>query len=241
MSAATAPAEKPFELFELLAACLMGLGAVGAALAGFQGGLWGGNMTDAYNDAGATTTKAASTYSDELANYLQDALSSMRAKELVWVANESDNEDLRARNHGMASWMLLSQLSEPGYAALQLPAQTRKAYEDGADQVFTQAQLDKALALDLDESPDYEAALFAGSAGQFKQAEALTATARAANTMGDRFALSALIMTLGLFFAGLSLVFKTRIRWGFLATGTLVLGGGLGYMLTLPFVALPPV
>lgn len=233
---ASAETEKPFELFELLAASLLGLGAVGAALAGYQGGLWGGNMTDAYSSAAGTATKASSTYSEELATFIQDSQSSMRAKELIWIANETDNEDLRIRNREMASWMLLAQLSEPAYAALKLPAATRQAYETGGDQVFSTAELDQALAQDLDEGPTYEDTLFAGSAAQFKESAAFTETARAANATGDKFSLAALVMTVGLFFAGLALVFKTRIRWGFLTIGALVVGGGMGFMFTLPFV-----
>jgi hypothetical protein len=227
--------EKPFELFELLAACLMGLGAVGAALAGYQSGLWGGSMTDAYGEAAATTTKAAATYSDELASYIQDSQSSMRAKELVWTAVDSEDAEQRERNFEMASWIFLSQLSEPAYAALKLPAATKQAYETNGDQVFSESELKQALELDLDETEVYEQTLFAGSAEQFKQAAAFTEKARSANSTGDQFALAGLIMTVGLFFAGLALVFKTGIRWGFLGAGGAVFAGGLAYMLMQPF------
>ena len=226
--------EKPFELFELCAACLMGLGAVGAALAGFQGGLWGGQMTDSYTVASATTTKAASTYSDELASYIQDSQANMRAKELIWVADESEDEELRQRNFEMASWVYLSQLSDAGYTALQLPADTKQAYESAGDQVFTAEQLKAALERDIDEDDGYEKALFAGSAKQFQEADEHFTAARAANTIGDKFSLAGLIQTVGLFFAGLALVFKTRMRWGFLGAGAVVFGSGLGYMLMLP-------
>ncbi len=52
--------------------------------------------------------------------------------------------------------------------------------------------------------------------------------------MGDKFSLSSVIQTVGLFFADLSLVFKTRMRWGFLGIGSAVLIGGIGFMFTLP-------
>lgn len=233
---ATAGAEKPFELFELCAAAILGLGAIGASVAGYQEGLWGGSMTDAYSQAAATTTHAASIYNDELTSYIQDSQADVRAKELVWKAVDSEDEELRTRNFEMASWIYLSQLSEPGYAALALPPEVRQAYEgDGGDQVFTEDALEKALEVDLDETDAYEQALFAGSAAEFKKADEFLSAARSANTVGDQFSLSGVIQTVGLFFAGLSLVFKTRTRWGFLGIGTAVLVGGVGFMFSLPW------
>lgn len=236
MSNDTEAKEKAFNLFELCAACLMGLGAVGASVAGYQGGLWGGQMTDSYSESAGTKTKAASTYSDELASYIQDANTNMRAKEIIWEALESDDEDEKERQLEVASWMYLSQLSDPGYTALKLPIELKKKYEETSeDQVFTEAQLKTALDLDLDEDDAYENALFSGSTAEFKAADVHLEAARAANTTGDKFSLAGVIQTIGLFFAGLSLVFKTRVRWAFLGTGGAVFVAGLSYMLMLPW------
>lgn len=229
--------DKAFDLFEVLAACLLGLGAVGAALAGYQGGLWGGTMTDNYSQSAASNTKGSALYSEELSEEIADAQSNLRAKELTWAALETDNEDVRNRNFAVASWIYVSQMTEHGYAALKLPPEARKAYsEKGEDQVFSSAQLEAALNRDLDEDESYETALYAGSKAEFQKAEGLLADARNANTIGDQFSLAGVIQTIGLFFAGLALVFKSGIRWGFLGAGTLVFAGGLVYMLRLPWV-----
>lgn len=229
--------DKGFDLFEVLAACLLGLGAVGAALAGYQDGLWGGNMTDAYSSAATSNTRGSAIYSEELMTQVTDAQSNLRAKELTWSALESDNEELRTRNFEMASWIYVSQMSELGYAALKLPADARKTYEEkGEDQVFGADVLEAALERDLEDDEAYEDALYAGSAAEFKKAEGFTAEARNANTIGDQFSLAAVILTISLFFAGIALVFKTGIRWIFLGTGTLVFAGGLVYMLRLPWL-----
>lgn len=53
------PVEKPFELFELAVATLLGLAAIGAALAGLQAGQWGGKQLQAFAEANAITTNAA--------------------------------------------------------------------------------------------------------------------------------------------------------------------------------------
>lgn len=228
--------EKPFELFELCAACLLGLGAVGAALSGFQGGLWGGAMTDAYSESAVTNTKAASTFSDELSAAIQDGQSSLRAKELIWEAMESDDEELRTRHFEMASWIYLSQLSDPGYAALKLPMDQKKIYDEkNEDQVFSEDVLKASLDVDIDEDDAYEDALYAGSAAEFKKAAEFQEAARAANTIGDKFSLAGVILTIALFFAGLGLVFKTGMRWGFLGAGTVVFLGGVAYMAMLPW------
>lgn len=42
-----------------------------------------------------------------------------------------------------------------------------------------------------------------------------------------------MILTVTLFFAGLSLIFKTSMRWAFLSLGALVPIGGFGFMSTL--------
>lgn len=229
--------EKGFDLFEVLAASLLGLGAVGAALAGYQNGLWGGTMTDNYSLSAASNTKGSALYSEELSEEISDAQANLRAKELTWAAIESDNEELRTRNFEMASWIYVSQMSNQGYASLKLPAPARQAYEEkGEDQVFSVEQLEAALERDLDEDDSYENALYAGSKAEFAKAEGLLEEARKANTTGDQFALAGVIQTIGLFFAGLALVFRTRIRWGFLGAGAVVFTSGLVYMLRLPWL-----
>lgn len=226
---------KPFEMFEFCAAAVLGLGAIGASVAGFQEGLWGGTMTDAYSQAAATTTKAASLYNDELTSYIQDSSADLRAKEMLWDALDSDDEEAGQRPREVASWIYLSQLSDAGYAALGLPTEVKAAYENEGDQVFEDEALQKALEVDLDEDDSYEEALFAGSDAEFKRADGILESARNANSVGDKFSLSAVIQTVGLFFAGLSLVFKTRMRWGFLGIGSAVLIGGIGFMFALPW------
>ena len=113
---------KPFDVFELSAAVLLGLGAIGAAIAGHQAGLWGGQSVEGYGEAAAMTTKASTTYNDELTSYIQDAQVDTRAKEMIWEALEINDEVRKTRLLQMASWLYTSQLSDPAYEALKLPA-----------------------------------------------------------------------------------------------------------------------
>jgi hypothetical protein len=48
--------------------------------------------------------------------------------------------------------------------------------------------------------------------------------------VGDQFALDGVYYTMSLFFAGLGLVFKSRVRWGFFSLGTLIFLGALIYL-----------
>lgn len=218
---------KPFDPFELAAAILLGFAAVGASVASHQSGLWGGASVEGYGESAAMTTKAATTYNDELTSYIQDAQTDTKAKELVWEALEIDDPDRALRLKQMASWMYTTQLSEPAYAALKLP----KATETEEVFVFDDDALSEALNTDL--SDDYVDALFSTSEEDFKAAEARFDKARAANETGDMFSLAGVILTVSLFFGGLSLVFKTQIRWGFLGAGVIVFFVGAGYMSTL--------
>jgi hypothetical protein len=223
---------KPFDPFELTAAILLGIGAIGASLAGWQEGLWGGQSVEGYGEASAMTTKASSTYNDELTIYMQDTQMDVRAKELIWEGLDSEDTAVQDRLLGMANWMLLSQISEPAFKHLGLPVEKRKAYWGGdAEVTLTHEELETALNTDL--SDEYVDEVFGPSEDEFEAADKRFNEGRDANNKGDMFSLATVILTVALFFAGLSLVFKTRMRWGFLSVGTLVLIGGLGYMSTL--------
>ena len=220
---------KPFDPFELAAAIVLGLSAVGASVAGHQAGLWGGQSVEGYGESAAMTTKASTTYNDELTSYIQDAQTDVRAKEMLWEASEIDDESRATRLNEMATWLYTSQLTEHAYAALGLP----KAPEgDALDEfVFPSDALEKALNTELDE--DYVDTVFEPSSKEFAAAEKRFDEGRKANEIGDKFSLAGVILTVALFFGGLALVFKTTVRWGFLGAGTLVLIGGGIYMSTL--------
>ncbi len=221
--------KKPFDPFELTAAILLGLGATAASVAGHQNNLWGGLSVQAYSSATAMTTSASTTFNNEQSTYDNDVDIERRAKELIWESREDTN---LSRSAGMASWMLISQLSATAYKHLGLPEEVRKDYWDGnAQAVLTPEHLETALVNDL--SSDYVGELFADSAAEFAAADKRFEEGSDANTKGDQFSLAVVIFTVSLFFAGLSLVFKTGLRWGFLGLGATVLVAGLGYMATL--------
>lgn len=233
---------KPFDSFELSVALLLGVGAIATAVAGYQSGLWGGASVEGYGEAAAMTTAASSTYNDELTTYMQDAMVDNRAKEMIWEGLEEEDETRARRLKAMASWLYSEQLSDPALKTLQLPGRDDSSATDAAEPaaegdeeedvfMYSDEVLETALNTDLDE--DYVDTVFTPSSAEFSAAKARFDQARGANEMGDKFSLASVILTISLFFGGLALVFKTRMRWGFLGSGAVIATVGIGYMATL--------
>lgn len=220
------------DLFEVLVVSLLGLAAIGAALAGYQEGLWGGKSVEAYGESNTMSTAAATTYNDELTNYMSDGQIDVEAKKAIWVGLDSEDEVEKARSFEMASYLYIYRASEMAYHNLGLPEEARKSAETSEETVvLTEAQLEAALETDLDDA--YEDEVFSGSAAEFEEAEAKFEEGRIANANGDEFSLAGVIFTIALFFAGLALVFKTKVRWGFFGVGFVIFVGSCLYLATL--------
>jgi hypothetical protein len=113
--------EKSFDLFELLTAILLGLAAIGAALAGLQGGQWGGKQLEAFSEANTLTTRAASQYNEDMALVNSDYATVARAKEHILEARDAKDEADRQRHFELASYFYMYQLNEKAYKAMKLP------------------------------------------------------------------------------------------------------------------------
>ena len=77
--------------------------------------------------------------------------------------------------------------------------------------------------------------LLASPTADFKTADARFAEGRNANEIGDKFSLDQVIYTISLFFGGLGLVFKTRIRWFFFGAGALVFVCATVFLFRIPW------
>jgi hypothetical protein len=80
----------------------------------------------------------------------------------------------------------------------------------------------RVLGTELHDDDSYEVAMFAEGNQLFADAEKKFEEGRKANNNGDEFELAGLYYTIALFFAGLGLVFKTKMRWGFAGAGIVV-------------------
>ncbi|HYR29436.1 MAG TPA: hypothetical protein VEU30_13280, partial [Thermoanaerobaculia bacterium] len=140
----TEEVHKPFDLFELVVACLLGLAAIGAAVAGLQAGQWGGKQMEAFAEANVITTNAAKSYSEAVSDMNSDYMVVGQAKRLIIEGIDSETEDGQLRSYKLASYYLNQQLSEAAYDALKLPKEPETAGEED-DDAATEEEVEQEL------------------------------------------------------------------------------------------------
>lgn len=238
---------KAFDTFELLTALLLGLTAVAAAVAGMQSGQWGGKQLDAFSEANTLTTKASTQYNEDTVQMNADYAAVARAKEHIIMARGSKDPEKKAEHLELASYFYTTQLSKDGYEAMELPAKyyvpdpddvpkgtaRTPTTTESADDDIPESDLIKSLETELDH--DYAKEMLAEGTARFAEADKKFQEGRIANENGDRYEFAGVLLTVALFFAGLGLVFKTNIRWGFWLTGAAVFAGTVLYMTRLPW------
>lgn len=262
---------QPFDKFELMTALLLGLAGIGAALAGLQGGQWGGKQLEAFAAANSLTTKAATQYTEDTVAINADYAAVASAKAYILMARDASDVKAKERNLDLASYYYSYQMSERGYKAMGLPLEyyvedeeetaagapaapgapaspapapaANEAEEEEEDEAAapTEAlmrdipddELFDTLHSELDE--DYIDESLAQGTQMFADADKKFEEGRQANENGDKFDLAVVFFTVALFFAGLGLVFKTRVRWGFFVAGALIFLGSSVFIMSLPW------
>ena len=274
MSDAADDDKKKIDKFELASAILLGLAAVGAAWAAYQGDLWGGQSVEGYADANKLSTQAESAYNRAATEAERDTALDIQAKQAILTAlNTKDTDDgTRELNITIAAYLYQHQLSEEGYKELGLPAGYVRGGDDDAAPAAPGGATDKqptagrddaraekadSKADDEDEAPAATPAPAAAPAapaaaadeGKTLSFEQLTASldqelgddhwekmvgatlemsdaadkrfkeGQRANEVGDKFGLTSVIYALCLFMAGIGLVVKNKVKWGFYAVG----------------------
>jgi hypothetical protein len=260
MAADNAGADKSFELFELVTAAALGLAAIGVAVAGVQGGQWNGRQSQAFAEANSITTQASKSYSEGVSDMNSDYAIIGQAKQKILEGIDAANNADKVRSYRIASYYLTRQLSVTAYAALKLPerdedgnflaadaakpaaasrskfaqvaAQTEEGVEAQLAEVLPETALINVLGSELQDDDTYESTMFAEGNELFAKADKRFEDGRKANDAGDEFQLAGLYYTFALFFGGLALVFKTRIRWGFCSAGIAALVVSTAYMAT---------
>lgn len=232
----SSPKEKPasMELFELFSAILLGLGALLASVAGYQSGLWSGKSAELFVQASQETTKSADmgTFADS--KIASDGVVKIQAIQLLSKLERLPEGEERNYLLHLASEIYLRELSDEAYDSLGLPLEPRKKYD--ADGTITELSEKELLAAEKqDFSKDYYSWMYQEKVKKTAEAESLFKQAQEAGNQGDAFSLTVVYYTMALFFAGLGLVFKSRMRWGFMAIGALVMLGGLYHMFKLPW------
>jgi len=283
-------AEETMDKFELLMAVMLGLGAVGAAWAGFQSDLWGGNQASEYGLASKEMARAASIMSEassqmgEASSNVTEATSTVT--QILSVHSHNTSLDIRAKEHLMEG-MIAKEMAKAGLAAdakPENPIETEKHYYVAKYLYGVQMDEDYYTALGFpleyrgtekfDTMPDdllekfgggeipdtvvdkmletSTAALQAAEKSyenvQTKQAEASAKQTEAdkhfqeggkANTLGDNLGFTGVLYTAALFLAGIGLVFKSKVRWGFAALGAIALVGSTIHLFMQQWAAMP--
>jgi hypothetical protein len=228
-AAADAASKASVELFELCAALLLGLGATMGTIAGYQGGLWSGKSIESFGLSSRITTKSADAGTFADSKIASDNLVKLQVIQLVTQAKHTPKGDEREFLLHQISELMIREYSDEAYDAMGLPQEPRKKYDADGD------------LLDLPEDVIFEASkqnfnkdyfqwMYEEKVKHTVKAEELFAEGQHAGTVGDEFALNGVYYTLSLFFAGLGLVFKSRVRWGFFALGAIIFLGALVYM-----------
>ncbi len=126
-------------------------------------------------------------------------------------------------------------MSADGYGAVGLPAHYRSEEGRAGLLHIPSEVLLETLKAELATNEAYVArALEAGAAG-FAESAAHFDEGRIANTNGDRFSLVGVLYAVGLFLAGVSLVFKSRVRWLFATLSLVVLLGATVLLYAVPW------
>lgn len=232
----TTESEDAPDKFEFYAVVLLGLAAVGAALAGFEANQWGSKQLEAYGDANRITTQASAQYNEDVIEVNSDYAAISQAKQHIMEARDAGSAGDKERHFEVADYIYTTMLSEKAYQAMNLPMQyyveddskpaarpvsAAPAPEDaeaedapaaaGASGDIPDATLLATLDEELDE--DYVDAMVARGEAKFKEADARFEDGGKADNIGDMYDLAGISYAVALFLGGMAMVFKTRTRW----------------------------
>lgn len=228
-TATEAEAKASVELFELCAAILLGLGATLGSIAGYQGGLWGGKSIESFGQSSRITTKSADAGTFADSKIASDSLVKLQVIQLVSRAQHTPKGEERDFLLHQISELMIREYSDEAYDAIGLPLEPRKKYD--TDGILAELPEDVIFeASKQNFSKDYYQWMYEEKVKHTAKAEELFSQGQHEGSVGDQFALDGVYYTTSLFFAGLGLVFKSRVRWGFFSLGTLIFLGALTYM-----------
>mgnify|MGYP003382229163 CR=1 FL=1 len=117
----TAGDEPKTDMFEVMTALLLGLAAIGAALASLQSGQWGGRQLEAFSQSNTMTTLASRDYAEAVSYQNADYAVFAQAKQLLIEAAEAETEADEQRKLRMVSYLYTQQLTWQAMKALGLP------------------------------------------------------------------------------------------------------------------------
>jgi hypothetical protein len=241
-----------FDMFEFLVAFLLGLGAVGGAWAAYQADLCDGNSVEAYGRASTESTRASTIFNTAISGLLRDMSLDVDAKQQIFEAAHSTDEATATRGLDVARWIYTTQVTEPAYTALHLDPQYRETAQaevvryremlargenpfEAAENAEEEPEIPvdaliSTLFYDISEDEAYLNATLADGIAAFEEADKSFQEGQKANETGDKFALDGVLFTVALFLAGISLVFRSWVKWIFFMLAVGSFGGASVYL-----------
>jgi hypothetical protein len=227
--------------FELTAAVMLGIAGILIAVSGLESGMWNGKMSEHYSRSNKIATAAATEKSQALITMSKDTSVDVQAKQQMLEGKQ--NPAAEERTKAIAAYLYIFQMSDDGYWAMDFPNDLRDKVRAGDVSDETKKRIEEMLddMLDADSEYDlgihteYQDRLLAKSRALSAEAETAFEEGVKANENGDRFELADVIFAISLFFTGISLIFRTKIRWAILSGGLLFLIGGIFYMALIPW------
>jgi hypothetical protein len=244
--------KKGFDVFEFFVALLLGLGAVGGAWAAYQADLADGNSVEAYGRASTESTRASTIFNTAISGLLRDMSLDVDAKQRIFEAAHATDEATATRGLDIARWIYTTQVTEEAYTALRLdpryrqqaqaevgryremlergqnPFEQADTEEDGSE--IPPDQLITTLFYDISADEAYLNATLAEGIAAFEESDKSFQEGRVANETGDKFALDGVLFTVALFLAGISLVFRSWVKWIFFMLAVCAFGGASVYL-----------
>lgn len=250
--------------YELLTAVLLGLAAIGSALSGFEANQWGSKQLEAYGEANKLTTKAAALYNESVVEISSDFSAVARAKEHILAARDAagaerarhlevasyiyttmmSEKGYKAMELPMAFYV--EDNATPAAPVSPAPAANTTPGGDENEEDAAPAMAGKSSgnddipddvlleSLDNELDEDYVDAMSIEGEQMFQQADSRFEEGGKSDNIGDMYDLAGIAYAIALFFGGIGILFKTKMRWTIL-----YIAGGI-FILTSVFMAFQP-
>lgn len=228
--------------FELAVAIMLGAASVLTAVSSLQSSMWNGRMSEYYSLTNQQRTAAAAETSKAIVTMSKDSSVVTQALQLFLESHAKTGEKDRLRL--IAGRLLVNEMSDAGYKAMEFPPELRAeekyfgvplATARETDQMLLNTMWNMGGRPQLTNNESYQKEIMAESARLSDEADRSFAAGIKANENGDRFGLANVVFAISLFFNGIALVFRTRIRWGIFAGGIFFLVCGIVYMIVTPW------
>lgn len=215
-----AKAERRSYGIEVITAIVLGLATVGAAFAGYQSSLYGGESLDNYNIGVAKVSESNAKVLEASQGYTFDMITWMEWESRTISAEKQDGAQAKIDGE-------IAQAIEDDFMEERLKDALKWS---SAETIKTKKFVHPT------ESPEYAMQLFGESFELQDSSKKAIDDARRANRTGDQFTLTTVLFTIVLFFGGIATVFRhVPVKLAMLVLSVALLGVTAVKLFSLPF------